>query len=163
MGHSFSWPSAGTTTTSHSPSHWHSNRNSGNSFQLLTAWVMPPVLGEDKAGGHQTSKGKHQGHEFLLHQLGSTKTALCNLIFFFLQKFPDLPRAFLPSSMQWKQSRLLLADKIGPAHRRMRGKQFYTTSLICHFSRFSLWGISENRRVIFCHLNSFTLVCSGSR
>lgn len=149
-------------TTSHCPSHWYSNRNSGNSFQLLTAWVMPPVLGEDKAGGHQASKGKRQGHEFLLHQLRSTKTVLCNLIFFSLQKFPDLPHAFLPSSKQWKQSRLLLADRIGPAHRRIRGKQFCTTSVICHFSRFSSCRISENRRVIFGHLNSFTLVCSGS-
>lgn len=135
--HRFSEPSVGTTATSQSPSHWHSNGNSGNSFlQLLTVWVIPPVLGEGKAGGHQADKGKHQGQEFLMHQLRYTKTVLCNLIFF-LQKFPDLPCAFLPSSKQWKQSRILLAYRIGEAQRRMRDNQFCTTSGIYHFSRFS--------------------------
>lgn len=81
--HHFSEPSVGTTAASQSPSHWHSNGNSGNSFfQLLTVWVIPPVLGKGKTGGHQAAKGKHQGQEFLMHQLRYTKTALCNLIFF---------------------------------------------------------------------------------
>lgn len=82
--------SAQTTTTSQSPSHWHSDGNSGNSFfQLLPVQAMPPVLGEDKDGGHQEDKGKHQGQEFLMHQLRYTKTVLCNLIFF---SPPEVPR-----------------------------------------------------------------------
>lgn len=83
---------------------------------------MPPVLGEDKAGGgHQANKGKQQGQEVLMHQLRYTKIVLCNLIFLIP---PEVPKPasclFLPSSKQWKQSRLLLAYRIGPVHRRMR-------------------------------------------
>lgn len=65
---------------------------------------MPPVLGEDKAGGHQASKGKRQGHEFLLHQLRSTKTVLCNLIFF----PPEVPR---PASCLFAKLKAMEAEQ----------------------------------------------------
>lgn len=76
---------------------------------------MPPVLSEDKAGGHQADKGKHQGQEFLMYQLRYTKMVLCNVIFF----PPEVPSPALClfaklKAMETEQSITHLQNRTSP-------------------------------------------------
>lgn len=75
---------------------------------------------EDISSG--TGKISAKGKEFMMHWLWVTETVPCNLPnhSFCSRSSQTFPCAFLTSSKQWRQSRLLFTDRIGPALRRTR-------------------------------------------
>lgn len=124
---------------------------------------MPPVLGEDKAGGHQANKGKHQGQEVLMHQLRYTKTVLCNLIFLIPREVPRPASCLFAKlkAVETEQTITCLQNRTSSQKNErisFAPPQVYVTSLDSpHLRR-----ISENRRIVFCHLNSSILLYSGT-